>query len=208
MKKTVLIIFLTLLVTLMHAAPNEEIAELILEEYQNCTRITYFDSVSPLPNSFEVAELESLTIEDGILEIKTQVIKEKSRWVRKSITQLNLIWLKTDKKKGETTMTLAFNGYPEPIENSDTLTEVLNEAYEVCNNTFSLIGLVKVPVVINKSNTTITEYTIDDSLLSYIAESDKNIHRVKASLNSLQQVSVKEDKKKGTINVISMFLQQ
>ena len=205
MKKLLFVLIATLMASTAQAAAKDAIGDMVLAEYAKCTRVTYFDQLSMMPTTFQVENIASLTIKDGILEIKGKVVKDKSRWIRKSVDQLNLVWLSTDKKKAETTMTIAFTGHAAPLPNAEALMKVLETEYKAANNKVTLLGMIKLPIVIDKVNSKIKAFAIADGALTIKTDGEKNAQTILTSLNGLQQVSVKEDKKNATRGAVALF---
>ncbi len=205
MKKLLFVLALTLMASTAFAGAKDEIGNTILSEYSKCTKVVYFDTLSMMPTGFSVENIESLTIKDGILEIKGKVVKDKSRWIRKSVDQLNLVWLQTDKKKAKTTMTIAFTGYAEPLPNAEALMAMLDTEYKAANNKVTLWGMIKLPIIVDKVNSKVKEFSIKDGALTIKTDGEKAATTIITSLNGLQQVTVKENKKNATKNVIALF---
>ncbi len=205
MKKILFVLIATLIASTAYAAPKDVIGDKILAEYKSCTKIVYFDTLSMMPTAFTVENIASLTIKDGIFEVKGKVVKDKSRWIRKSVDQLNLVWISTDKKKAEKTMTIAFTGHAEALPGAEALGKVLDAEYKAANDKVTLLGMIKLPIIVDKVNSKIKAFTIADSTLTIDTDGEKKANTILTSLNGLQQVTVKEDKKNATKSAVALF---
>ena len=207
MRKFIITLFtLFILATMSFAAPKEKLIEIILAEYDKCMTVAIYTAM-PVPNTFKVPEMESLSIENDILTIEMKNMKDKSRVYRKALDNLSLVWIKKDKKKEEFKMIIAISEKMQ--EASDTammLNETLTAEFENANNQISLIGLSKLPIIFNKTKGKVEKFEIDEnSILNIMFDNEKSSAWVYASATEITQVSVKKDHKKSLTNLIAIF---
>ena len=81
----------------------------------------------------------------------------------------------------------------------------MDTEYKAANNKVTLFGMIKLPIIVDKVNSKVKEFSIKDGALTIKTDGEKAATTIITSLNGLQQVTVKENKKNATKSVIALF---
>ena len=202
MKKIVAMIsMLVLVISLGSAMPKDQLIEIINSRYGECTKVTFAAQV------FNVPEIDSLSIENDILMVKTKNIKDKSKMYNKALDNLSFISIVTKAKDGTKMMKVMMMAGQEPMATSTALEALLLEEINGVNNNVSLMGARVFPIKFNKMKVSIEKAEINDSLLTLVVKDMKSgdMTEYYITTTGLHSVIHNNDHKKNLQNVIATF---